>query len=353
MLCRGSISFAALAAALVTVTGAYAFDDSKYPDFAGQWRKPSNAGEYGAAYRFTVDPLDTEFGLYGMQIHSRTPIVSIQFGRGGTASPFAAEWDYPEDIRVFGLSASTNILGWSVASELSRRNNVPAQIDGNDLLLAGLGAGGALPFAAGVSIPFGPVGPLAVASRSGNGYLPGYTRTHVTQFQLNTVKAGNRILAADQYIFIAEAGFQWSGLPDYRTDPNALRYNRPFIFGPGPSPLFGGAPCSALNISAEGCQNDGYTTPFAWGYRLKLDLTYTDVFRGVSLTPNVFWSHDVSGWSVDNQFAQARHALGLGLKFTYERNYTLDLNYTMYNHDANYDPLRDRDFISFNLAVAF
>jgi hypothetical protein len=44
MLCRGSISFAALAAALVTVTGAYAFDDSKYPDFAGQWRKPSNAG---------------------------------------------------------------------------------------------------------------------------------------------------------------------------------------------------------------------------------------------------------------------------------------------------------------------
>jgi len=82
--------------------------------------------------------------LYGMQIHSRTPVVSVQFGQGGTASPFAAEWDYPEDIRVFGISASTNILGWSVGSELSRRNNVPAQIDGNDLLLAGLGAGGAL-----------------------------------------------------------------------------------------------------------------------------------------------------------------------------------------------------------------
>jgi len=317
-------------------------------------RKPKSAGELGAAYRFTSQALDTEFGLYGMQIHSRTPVVSVQFGQGGTASPFAAEWDYPEDIRVFGISASTNILGWSVGSELSRRNNVPAQIDGNDLLLAGLGAGGALPFAAGLSIPFGPVGPLAVAAHRGpTGYLPGYTRTHVTQFQLNTVKAGNRILGADQYILVAEAGFQWNGLPNYKTDPNALRYNRPFIFGPGPSPLFGGAPCMALNISAEGCQNDGYATPFAWGYRLKLDLTYNDVFRGVSLTPNIFWSQDVSGWSVDNQFAQARYALGLGLKFTYARNYTLDLNYTTYNHNANYDPLRDRDFISFNLAVGF
>jgi hypothetical protein len=44
MLSRRSIGAIALVAALgVTVAGAQAFDDSKYPDFAGQWRKPDSA----------------------------------------------------------------------------------------------------------------------------------------------------------------------------------------------------------------------------------------------------------------------------------------------------------------------
>jgi hypothetical protein len=42
MLSRSLIGATALAAALgTTVWGAQAFDESKYPDFAGQWRKPN------------------------------------------------------------------------------------------------------------------------------------------------------------------------------------------------------------------------------------------------------------------------------------------------------------------------
>ena len=285
-----------------------------------------------------------------MKIHARVPVVSVKFG-STTLSPISAFWEYPEDMKIYGISAATNLLGWSVGSELSYTRDAPAQVDGNDLLFSGLAAGGAV--VPGVSIPLGPYGPTAVAAAAGSGYLPGYTRTNKTQFQLNTVKVGNRILGADQYVFIAEAGFQWNNLPDYRSNPDAIRYNRAFIFGPGSSPSYGGSTCGTLNISTEGCINDGYASRFAWGYRLKLDLTYNDVFAGVSVIPNVFWSHDVKGWSIDNQFVQERQALGLGVRFSYAKKYTLDLNATKYNRDASYDPLRDRDFYSAVATVSF
>ena len=51
----------------------------------------SDSGQFGAAFRFPVDKLDTEFGFYGMNIHSRLPIIS---GRLGHASD-----EIPEPLR--------------------------------------------------------------------------------------------------------------------------------------------------------------------------------------------------------------------------------------------------------------
>jgi len=242
---------------------------------------------------------------------------------------------------MFGVSATTNVLGWSLAAEASRQNGVAAQIDGNDLLL------GSLAF-------IGPMGTRSTAASAGNGFLQGYTRTNKTQLQVNGVKAGNNILGGvNTYIFVAEAAAQWNDLPDHKKDPNALRYGRNFIFGPGPSALYG-APCSALNISAEGCENDGYVTPFSWGYRFKFDLIYDNVAdTGVSVTPSLFFSHDVKGYSVDSQFLQDRRALGLGLRLAYNKQYTLDLGAVNYNRNAKFDPLRDRAFYSANFGVTF
>jgi hypothetical protein len=45
MLRRNTTSVLALAGALlVTTAGAHAFDETKYPDWSGQWRKPSGIG---------------------------------------------------------------------------------------------------------------------------------------------------------------------------------------------------------------------------------------------------------------------------------------------------------------------
>jgi len=318
-------------------------------------KEARNSGQFGAAYRVAAPALDTEFGLYAMKIHSRIPALSVNMGNFSsfnTMSPISVQWDYPEDLKIFGISAATNIRGWSVAAEASHTRDIAAQIDGNDLFLAGLGAGGLI--VPGVSVPFGPLGKAGVEAAAGNKKLTGYTRANKTQLQFNAVKAGNGILGGDQYLFIAEAGFQWNNLPDYKKDPNALRYNRAFIFGPGSHASYGGNTCGTpLNISANGCKNEGYVTPFAWGYRLKGELTYNNAFEtGVVVQPSVFFSHDVKGYSVDSQFLEDRMSLGLGTRFTYNKKYVFELSAVRYNK-ATYDPLRDRDFYSATFSTSF
>lgn len=320
-------------------------------------REAKDAGQFGAAYRFNSDTLDTEFGFYAMQLHSRIPIISIKFENNGTFSPFSAFWEYPEKMKIVGVSAATNIMGWSVAAEASHTRDVPAQIDGNDILLSGLAAGGAL---AGNGIPagtpFGPNGARAAAAYAGDGLVHGYTRATKTQLQLNTVKAGNRILGANQYIFIGEVAYQTNNLPDYKKDPNALRYNRPFVFGVGSHPYYGGDTCNPaapLNVpGVEGCANDGYVSKHAWGYRLRLDLTYNDLIPGIAVQPSIFWAHDVKGYSIDSQFSEARKTLALSTKFSYAKKYSLEVGAVGYS-DAKFDPLRDRGFVFVNGAYTF
>jgi hypothetical protein len=61
----------------------------------------------------------------------------------------------------------------------------------------------------------------------------------------------------------------------------------------------------------------------------------------------------VKGVSVDSQFLEHRQTLGLSAKFSYAKKYTLELGAVTYNHNAKYDPLRDRDFYSATVGMSF
>ena len=343
-----------------------------------QGKKPQDGRDFGLAYRFNVDALDTEFGIYGMNISARTPTVGIEYakrdGAGvlqqiaghNTISPMASRWKYAEDMQLFGISAATTLFGWSVAAELNHTNDFPAQIDGNDLLVAGLNtafvgiyAGGAAAAGAAASGAFGPVGPMAAAQwnkAGGGGVIDGWIKTKKTQFQINALQVGNGFLDAQQWLLIGEVGFQWNDLPNYKSNPMNIRINRPFIYGQAAQgTLAGDAVCAAgTDPSYAGCKNQGYVTPFAWGYRVLGQLTYNDVFgSGVTAQPNVFFSHDVKGYSVDSQFSEDRMALSVGVKFNYKKMYTLEISNVTYNHAASYDALRDRDFFSIVAGINF
>jgi hypothetical protein len=390
-------------------------------------REPSDSGQFGLAFRFPVDAIDTEIGLYAMNIHSRLPYSS---GQGGTSpgelpAPIRTAlqgqgligqdaygwyykvptsttlfrslmpgleaayegiikqatgqtinlesgkgfWEYPEDIQIFGISAATNLLGWSTSAELSYQADVPAQVNGNDLIGASiLGIG-----------PYREVS-AAVAAQGEGAYLKGYGTFDKTQAQVNVVKTFSNILGSQNMLVVGELGGQWNNVPDYTK--GGVRYGRGFMYGTGSGPDYGpgGAPsgqptlggaaqgnlCSPTfvgvpvpvfntlyNPHPDGCRNDGYITDMAWGYRLRVSMDYNNVMNtGVTITPSVFWSQDVEGVSIDPQFIEDRQVLGLGAKFTYNKKYVFDLNWVDYA-DNNFDPLFDRDYYSASFSVTF
>ena len=201
----------------------------------------------------------------------------------------------------------------------------------------------------------GGLAPSAIGGVSPNNpnVFHGYTETDKTQFQVNVLKVGHGLLGEDQYVFVAEVAAQTNDLEI--DNLNGFQYNRSFIFGPGPHAAYGGDTCGTANTDVKGCRStDGYVTENAWGYRLKLQLQYNNVLiNNLAVYPSIYWAHDVKGYSVDSSMLEDRTALNTGLKFSYMKKYVLDLNYAQFGDNADFDPLRDRDFYSANFSVSF
>ncbi len=244
-------------------------------------------------------------------------------------------------------------------------------VNGNDLIGAGvLGIG-----------PYREVA-RAVQAQSEGTYLIGHDLFNKTQFQVNAVKTFSNILGAESMLVVGEIGSQWNNVPDYTK--GGIRYGRGFMYGTGSGPGYAADPNFAegqpglgrrvagqhvladacrdcrsrrrialYNPQPNGCRNDGYVTDVAWGYRLRVSMDYNNVMdSGVTVTPSVFWAHDVEGVSMDPTFIEDRMTLGLGVKFNYNKKYVLDLNYVSYDND-NFDPLFDRDYYSAAVSVTF
>ncbi|WP_162306057.1 DUF1302 domain-containing protein [Oleisolibacter albus] len=113
--------------------------------------EPSDQGQFGFAARlFSPDLMNTEFGAYFINYHSRLPVLSSQLATyeqflvPGNSSRFTDlsgyRAEYPEDIQLFGLSFNTNIAGISLQGEYSFRKDQPLQLDDVELLQATLAA---------------------------------------------------------------------------------------------------------------------------------------------------------------------------------------------------------------------
>lgn len=337
---------------------------------------PDDDGQFGLAYYWRPEAFDAEIGFYYAQFHSRTPTLGLGFVDATlvdqAANPsqgslgYNAFWEYVEDLEVYGISYAGNPWGWSVSAELTHHKDVPAQLDGNDLLLGSLTGFG--PLGAEIVPLSQPCGPGVVCNGSATPLLyHGYDLTDKTQFQINALKVGKDIFGGifgeDQYIFVAEAAWQWNDLDISNKDGSEHRYNRGFMFGAGPNAAYGsaaslcGTPFNAQTAARNngGCDDaGGYTTNFAWGYRARLQLQYNNVIlNGLTVFPSLFWSHDVEGYSVDNAILEDRTAMNIGLKFEYFKKYTVDFNYAIFGDNADYDTLRDRDFYSVTFSVTF
>ncbi|BFT59488.1 DUF1302 domain-containing protein [Pseudomonas moorei] len=342
----------------------------------GADRDARDSGQFGVSFKYMFDPLDTEFGAYFMNYHSRNPIFS---GQGAPASAYSAAGlvgklvgsgvplsvarnlaptllplqvagnssyyvEYPEDIRLYGLSFSTTLpTGTAWSGEFSYRPNAPVQLNTTDILYSGL-----TPLNPSVSLLQGTPGQDQ----------QGYRRKEVSQIQTTFTHFFDQVMGAERLTLVGEIGLTHVGGLE---STSKARYGRDPSYGPGPLP---NGQCVALNTStlaggpqnnvSRYCENDGFTTANSWGYRGRAIWEYNDVFAGVNLKPNIAWSHDVSGYSPGpgGNFEEGRKAVSLGVDAEYQNTYTASLAYTNF-FDGKYTTVDDRDFVALSLGVNF
>ncbi|MCR1765103.1 DUF1302 domain-containing protein, partial [Pseudomonas aeruginosa] len=281
---------------------------------------------------------------YAMNYHSRNPYYSVIAGNGlATSDPVTGRStgyyfiDYPEDIRLYGLSFQTNIGSTSVAGELSYRPNMPLQINSTDMSIAAIYP----------TTLFGnPIYDSGFATPRAGEVINGYVRKPVTQAQVTVTQFFDRVLAADRLTVVGEVGYNHlSGV-----DGDDLRYGRDAIYGIGELP--NNALCTgALNVAnPQECNSHGFYTRNSWGYRLRGILEYPNVFAGVNLKPNLAWSHDVEGYGPN--FSEGAKAVSVGLDADYQNTYTASISYTDF-FGGNYNPINDRDFLAVSFGVNF
>jgi hypothetical protein len=341
--------------------------------------RPSSLTQFGVALRYLASWLgDTEFGLYYLNYHSRTPLISAV--RGGSTNATSATptcssdaaatgcratyyAEFPGNIQLFGLSFNADgPEGIAFQGEYSFRPGQPAQLAGTEVLLSALGVPSSISAT-----------PLAAGAQ-----VQGWRKVAMHQAQVTATKAFGPTGPAEQFVVIGEVGANYLDLP------GELRFS-----GPGAGlPACGFQSAGTLAAIANGsCQSEGYATRTSYGYRLVSRMDFENVFGSVGLSPRLVLAHDVHG--VGPNFNQGAKALTAGVAANYLQKWQLDFSYTAFlggrvysgtdpvppGTDINPDPevttlspgdgsqspdfataanpLKDRDFLSLSLSYAF
>lgn len=318
------------------------------------------AGVPGATISPATGPLD---GL---------PVGSIRY--------FA---EYPEDIRVYGMSFNTTLgdIAWS--GEYAFRDNMPIQVHTTDLVFAGL-----QPAFPANDFSLEPIATLPgrrtaapdfVSIYRGVNYAPGdhirgYERMKVGQLGttfIKTLGGGDNPIGADQITLLLELGmtqvfdmpeldelqFQGAGVNthissgadgsvginpiDVRTDPNDPTTN-------------GSDPNLRQNPTAQK-GTDGFGTDISYGYRFVTLTKYNDAFLGVNLEFLAALFHDVQGIApgLGQNFVEGRKQILGGVRWDFLTNYTGEVRYTWFTGGKGRDATSDRDNILVWLGYQF
>lgn len=403
---RGT-SFGALTAAINLDIGAPAFGAPVAlgifePDFLGVLRAPDdragNGGEFGFAFRYFAENLNsTEFGLFFINHHSRTPIISAITGTaagaangiaaasaidplsaggltatfnalggaaGGAATAAATTAiasavatdqyartanyliEYPEDIQRVGLSFNTELQksGVALQGEYTFIHDAPLQVDDVELLFQAL-----CPIAlANPAIGLNQLDPGCTKTTTSQ-YLPGFIERNISQVQMTATKVLGPVVGANTGVLVGEVGVTHvHNMPD----KSALRLNGPGTFTSG-NAFHAGA--TGLHAGKAAEDADNFADATSWGIRMAGRLTYNNLIGPVNISPRFAFAQDISGITPGpgGNFVEGRRAVTVGVGADYQNTWAADLSYTSFQGAGRHNLLNDRDFAAFNVNYSF
>jgi hypothetical protein len=284
--------------------------------------------------------------------------------------------EYPEDIKLIGLSFNTQLQwgGIALQGEVAYRQDMPLQFDDVELLFAAL-----TPFEQGLAalrntpLPTScPEGVPAAATLTHCGQLGGYGLEQKVQgwdlydtyqVQFTVTKTFANILAASQFVLVAEAGLTHvEDMPDKLTGgPNGrgLRFNGPATNVSGNYELRGrhcptltAADCLALSLVEP---QNRFADATSYGYRIAGRLEYPGLMGPWNVLPRFNWQHDVSGTTPGpgGNFVEGRYGLTLGVAANLRATWEVDMSWTKFAGAGRFNDLNDRDFVAATLKYSF
>jgi Protein of unknown function (DUF1302) len=292
---------------------------------------------------------------------------------------------FPRDIKMLGLSFNTQIqkTGTALQGEVAYRHDVPLQLDDVELIYASL-----TPFETNIAKLLGePVTgpghcvPTSATPITGCNQLglyglgqtvQGYKLMDTWHFDVTATQvfANVPFIKANQAVLVLEVGADYVNLPDKLSggpEGFGLRFDGPGTNLSG-NPNLGGYPeFPAVNgqcvkgtfepnpLGQCVAPGSAFATSFAWGYVVAGRLEYDNVIGDWNLIPHGTWTQDVSGVSPGpgGAFLGGSYAYTVGLTASTRQRWELDVSYSNYGGDGEYNLLRDRDFIAASIKFSF
>lgn len=273
--------------------------------------------------------------------------------------------EYPEDIKMIGLSFSTQLQqgGIALQGEATYRFDQPLQYDDVELLFAAL-----TPFEAAAAAFQGQTLPascpatgtagstLSRCNQLGafglNEEVKGWGVHDVAQFQFTATKTVANVLGAAQLVMVGEAGVthvlsfenKTSGGPVGR----GLRYNAPGTNVSGNAALAGRHFNEVEPLSR-------FATETSWGYRIAGRLEYPGLMGPWNVIPRAAYQHDVEGTTPGpgGNFIEGRYGLTLGVATNLQATWEVDLAWTKFGGASRWNDLNDRDYVAASLKYSF
>lgn len=79
-----------------------------------------NSGQYGVAVHFKPQGTELDLGFYFINFHEKLPVLNYQVN--------GAQWQFPEDHQLYGVSANFPVGNWAVGIEASYRPDDPVAL---------------------------------------------------------------------------------------------------------------------------------------------------------------------------------------------------------------------------------